>query len=67
MLNRTLMGRAIFAVGGNASVAERLGYNLRTIHIFLFAYAGALAGLAGIIHTCAGRPIRSIWWAARST
>ncbi|RTL93232.1 ABC transporter permease [Ancylobacter aquaticus] len=55
MLNRTLMGRAIFAVGGNASVAERLGYNLRTIHIFLFAYAGGLAGLAGIIHTCANR------------
>ncbi|MCK0197240.1 ABC transporter permease [Ancylobacter sp. 6x-1] len=55
ILNRTLMGRAIFAVGGNASVAGRLGYNLRTVHIFLFAYAGALAGLAGIIHTCANR------------
>ena len=55
MLNRTLMGRAIFAVGGNANVAARLGYNLRTVHIFLFAYAGALAGLAGIIHVCANR------------
>ncbi|GLK83129.1 ABC transporter permease [Ancylobacter defluvii] len=55
MLNRTLMGRAIFAVGGNANVAERLGYSLRTIHIFMFAYAGALAGLAGIIHTAANR------------
>lgn len=55
ILNRTLMGRAIFAVGGNASVAGRLGYNLRTVHVFLFAYAGALAGLAGIIHVCANR------------
>ncbi|WAC27595.1 ABC transporter permease [Ancylobacter sp. SL191] len=55
MLNRTLMGRAIFALGGNASVAERLGYSLKTIHIFMFAYAGGLAGLAGIIHTCANR------------
>ncbi|WP_428030169.1 ABC transporter permease [Ancylobacter sp.] len=55
ILNRTLMGRAIFALGGNASVAERLGYSLKTIHIFLFAYAGGLAGLAGIIHTCANR------------
>lgn len=55
MLNRTLMGRAIFAVGGNANVASRLGYNLRTVHIFLFGYAGALAGLAGIIHVCANR------------
>lgn len=55
ILNRTLMGRAIFAVGGNASVAGRLGYNLRAVHVFLFAYAGALAGLAGIIHVCANR------------
>lgn len=55
VLNRTLMGRAIFAVGGNANIAGRLGYNLRTVHIFLFGYAGALAGLAGIIHACANR------------
>lgn len=55
ILNRTLMGRAIFAVGGNASIAERLGYSLRTVHLFVFGYAGALAGLAGIIHVCANR------------
>lgn len=55
ILNRTLLGRAIFAVGGNAAIASRLGYNLRTIHVFLFGYAGALAGLAGIIHVCANR------------
>lgn len=55
ILNRTLMGRAIFAVGGNANVAERLGYSLQTVHVFVFAYAGALAGLAGIIHVCANR------------
>ncbi|MBD9374980.1 ABC transporter permease [Rhizobium sp. ARZ01] len=55
ILNRTLMGRAIFAVGGNANVAGRLGYNLRKVHVFMFAYAGALAGLAGIIHVCANR------------
>lgn len=55
ILNRTLMGRAIFAVGGNANVASRLGYDLRTVHVFLFGYAGALAGLAGIIHVCANR------------
>ena len=55
ILNRTLMGRAIFAIGGSARVAERLGYNLRTIHLFLFGFAGALAGLAGIIHVCSNR------------
>lgn len=55
ILNRTLMGRAIFAMGGNARIAERLGYNLRTIHLFLFGFSGALAGLAGIIHVCSNR------------
>lgn len=55
ILNRTLMGRAIFAMGGNSQIASRLGYNLRTIHIFLFGYAGGLAGLAGIIHVTANR------------
>ena len=33
ILNRTLMGRAIFAVGGNADIASRLGYSLRTVHV----------------------------------
>lgn len=55
ILSRTLMGRAIYAVGGNKDVAQRLGYDLRTVHVFLFAYAGGLAGLAGIIHVCANR------------
>ncbi|MBC8130122.1 MAG: ABC transporter permease [Rhizobiaceae bacterium] len=55
ILNRTLMGRAIFAVGGNPEVASRLGYSLRTVRLFVFGYAGALAGLAGIIHVCANR------------
>lgn len=55
ILNRTLMGRAIFATGGSARVAERLGYNLRTIHLFLFGFAGGLAGLAGIIHVSSNR------------
>lgn len=55
ILRRTLLGRAIFAVGGNAAVAERLGYDLRTVRLFIFGYAGALAGLAGIVHTCANR------------
>lgn len=55
VLNRTMMGRAIFAMGGNRQVAERLGFNLLSVHLFLFGFAGLLAGLAGIIHVCANR------------
>lgn len=55
IFNRTLMGRAIFAVGGNSNVAERLGYDLRKVRVFAFGYAGALAGLAGVIQASANR------------
>ena len=55
ILNRTLMGRAIFATGGSLAIAERLGFNVRTVHFFIFAYTGALAGVAGLIHVCANR------------
>ena len=55
ILNRTLMGRAIYACGGSLPIAERLGYDLRKVHLFVFGYAGALAGAAGIIHVCSNR------------
>jgi simple sugar transport system permease protein len=55
ILQRTLMGRAIYAVGGNADIAERLGYNLRNVWIFVFAFAGLLAGIAGIMHVASNR------------
>lgn len=55
ILNRTLMGRAIFATGGSLVIAERLGYNVRAVHFFIFSYTGALAGVAGLIHACANR------------
>lgn len=55
ILNRTLMGRAIFACGGSLPIAERLGYDLRKVHLFVFGYAGGLAGAAGIIHVCSNR------------
>ena len=55
ILNRTLMGKAIFAIGGSLAVAERLGYNLRAVHIFIFSYTGALAGIAGMVHVCSNR------------
>ncbi|WP_442783462.1 ABC transporter permease [Collimonas fungivorans] len=55
LLNRTLMGRAVYAIGGSLAIAERLGYNLRTVHLFVFGYAGFLSGLAGIVHVSSTR------------
>jgi simple sugar transport system permease protein len=55
ILERTLMGRAIFAVGGNPQIAERLGIKLFTVRVFVFAYAGLLAGIAGVVHVASNR------------
>ncbi len=55
MLNRTLIGRAIYAVGGKPDVAARLGYRVERVRVFVFAYAGLLAGLAGVLHVTANR------------
>jgi simple sugar transport system permease protein len=56
LLNRTLIGRAVFAIGGSLQIAERLGYNLRTVHIFVFAYAGFLAGIVHVASTRLANP-----------
>jgi simple sugar transport system permease protein len=55
ILNRTLVGRAVYAIGGSLHIAERLGYNLRVVHIFAFGYAGLLAGIAGVVHVSSNR------------
>lgn len=55
LLNRTMMGRGIFAMGGSPAIAERLGYNLRAIRLFVFGYTGFLAGIAGILHVSNNR------------
>lgn len=55
ILNHTLLGRAIYAVGGSAVTAERLGISVHTVYLFVFGYAGLLAGIGGIFHASMNR------------
>lgn len=55
LLHRTLLGRKIFAIGGSAESARRIGVNVRGVQVFVYAYVGALSGLAGIIHASLAR------------
>lgn len=49
ILNRTRMGRHIYAVGGNKQAAEYSGINVKKVTFFVFIYCALLASLAGIL------------------
>lgn len=48
ILKFTLIGRGIYAVGGNRQSALRIGYNVDRIEIFIYVYAGLMTGLAAV-------------------
>jgi D-xylose transport system permease protein len=49
LAKRTTFGRHVYAVGGNAEAARRAGINVARIRIAVFALAGAMSGLGGIV------------------
>lgn len=51
MMDNTVLGRHIYAIGGNPEAAELSGINVQKITMFVFCSMGALAGLAGILFT----------------
>ncbi|MBQ1628976.1 MAG: hypothetical protein II098_07440 [Treponema sp.] len=51
VMDNTVLGRHIYAVGGNPEAAELSGINVQKITMFVFCSMGALAGLAGILFT----------------
>ena len=57
ILKRTVIGRGIFAVGGNLESAERMGFKPERILVFVYAYEGFLIGLAAVAHTSIMRQV----------
>ena len=55
ILQKTMLGRYIYAIGGSVESARRIGINVKWIQFFVYVYVGALAGLAGIIYGSVGR------------
>jgi ribose/xylose/arabinose/galactoside ABC-type transport system permease subunit len=51
LLNKTVLGRYIYAVGGNEQAARASGININQVKLAVYAICGLLAGLAGIILT----------------
>lgn len=46
----TRLGRSIYALGGNPAIASRVGINTGKVTLFVFAYMGALTGIASILY-----------------
>jgi len=51
ILNNTVLGRYIYAVGGNARSAKLSGINSELVSFIVFCIMGALAGLAAVVST----------------
>jgi L-arabinose transport system permease protein len=63
VLNRTVFGRNVLAIGGNAEAARLAGVPITRVRITVFALQGLVAGLAGIIlaaRITSGQPNTSI-------
>lgn len=48
LLNKTQIGRGVYALGGDKVAVERVGYSARKITLIAYAIFGACVGIAGI-------------------
>lgn len=48
ILNKTMLGRGIYAVGGDETAAARAGFNVFGTRMFIFCFSGACAGFIGV-------------------
>ena len=55
ILNFTMLGRGIYAVGGDRVSAERAGFSVKGITIFVYTFIGFCSGMAGILHAIQSR------------
>jgi simple sugar transport system permease protein len=49
LLNRTNVGRQIYALGGNRDAAQRLGFHVFRLNCLVYGYLGLVAGAASLV------------------
>ncbi|WP_236915592.1 ABC transporter permease [Clostridium sp. Cult2] len=49
IMNRTKLGRYIYAVGGNKQAAKFSGINIRRTEFFAYTFSGLMAAISGIV------------------
>lgn len=48
IMQKTTMGRSIFAIGGDVGSAERIGIKVNRVYLFIYGFAGFIAGLTAM-------------------
>lgn len=48
LLDYTMLGRGVYALGGAREAAERAGFNVSRIEYFIYGFVGLLSGIAGM-------------------
>ncbi len=49
ILRFTMLGREIYALGGDINSAERVGFPVKRLQVFVYSFMGFIAGIAGVI------------------
>jgi simple sugar transport system permease protein len=49
IMNKTMLGRGIYAIGGDKIAARRAGFNVFGIQMFCYIFSGAIAGMTGVL------------------
>jgi simple sugar transport system permease protein len=57
LLRFTMLGKGIYALGGNPEAAKRAGFNIRRIQFFIYCFVGLLSGIASIQYVCLVRHV----------
>ena len=52
ILNRTMFGRGIYAIGGNAVSAHRAGFHVKRTRFLILVLSGVTSALAGFCRVC---------------
>ena len=49
VLRFTILGRGIYAMGGDREAAERAGFNIPMMQVIIYAFVGVLSGIGGLV------------------
>lgn len=55
ILEHTVFGRKLYAIGGDPDAAKRAGINVSQTRLIAFIIVGVICGIGGVVHNCLGR------------